>query len=349
MKDAMRSERARRIRVALLIGLASAAYQLVFTHQFPGYRADFDHLHAAAQQVLARNNPYQLIGPGARFDNRFPLYYPLPAVVVLLPFTLAPLVVARVTFVAVAGTLFGYALGSGGGTRWRYLILLSREYRECVILAQWTPLFFAMWCLPALSCLAIVKPTIGSAVVAARGTRSALIWALAGTVGLLGVSFVLQPDWVKWWWMAVRSADHFSVPLGRPGGFLLVLALLRWRRPDARLLFALSIPPQTPGFYDPLLLFLVARTTLEVIVLIAAGWALQFATSFYAPFPSMRAAIAVVGTLSIWFLYVPPLVMVLRRKNAGSVPAWVERLASALPVWLRGSPVSDLAPQFESP
>lgn len=335
-------DRLRRVCVGAIIGSGSAAYLAYFAHQMPGYRADFDHLYAAARDVLAGENPYQLIGPGARFNNRFPLYYPLPAILLLLPFAAAPLAVARLAFVGVTGSVFGYALASATTSRGRYLVLLSREYVECVTLAQWAPLFFAMWCLPALNCFGVAKPTIGAAVVGARGTRTAVVSAIVGALVLLTASFLVQPDWVQWWWLAVRSADHFSVPLLRPGGFLLVLALLRWRVSEARLLFALSIPPQTPSFYDPLLFFLIARTWSEYAVLLLAGWALQLATAFHAPFGSMREAIATVGSLSIWFLYLPPLVMVLRRRNIGSAPLLVERLASILPSALRGAAQSNV-------
>jgi hypothetical protein len=320
--------------VAVAIGLSSAIYLAVLGHSF----TDFDHLYAAAKFALAGENPYRLIGPGAQFQSRFPLYYPMPAVLLLVPFALVPLPFARCAFVFVVTSLFGYALAGAKGTRARYLILLSREYVECVTLAHWTPLLFAMWFIPPLNCLAVVKPTVGAAIVGARGTQRVVIWSLAGGLLFSAASFAVQPDWALWWWRAVRSADHFSIPLLRPGGVLLLLALLRWRIPEARLLFALSIPPQTPSFYDPLLFFVVCRTGLEVLILTLAGWTLQLATGLYAPFTSMREAIAVLGSLSIWFLYLPPLLVLLPRPNVGTVPAFVERLASMLPARLRGSP-----------
>jgi hypothetical protein len=38
----------------------------------------------------------------------------------------------------------------------------------------------------------------------------------------------------------------------------------------------------------------------------------------------------------VWLLYVPALVIVLRRPNEGAAPAWVDRAASCPPLWLRG-------------
>jgi hypothetical protein len=43
------------------------------------------------------------------------------------------------------------------------------------------------------------------------------------------------------------------------------------------------------------------------------------------------------GKLSTLFLYLPLTLMVLRRPNQGTVPAWLERGMRDWPVWLRGS------------
>ena len=318
----VRSDRFRRAAIATAVGIGSAAYLAVFIRQTPGYRGDFDHLYAAARYVIAGKNPYRLIGPGALFNNRFPLYYPLPAVLVLTPLTLVPLPAARLIFVAIVGSLFGFAVASLRSTRWRYLILLSREYFECVTLAHWTPLFYAMWFIPALNVAAIAKPTIGAAMVTARATRAALAWAVVGGAALLALSLFLQPGWIGSWWAVVNTADHFSSPLLRPGGFLLLAALLRWRVPEGRLLLALSLPPQTPSFYDPLLLFLVARKTIDFGFLVAMGWLAQLATGFFGPFLTMRSAIALLGKLSVWFLYLPALIVVLARPRQPRSTDW---------------------------
>ena len=48
------------------------------------------------------------------------------------------------------------------------------------------------------------------------------------------------------------------------GGFLLLLALLRWQEPAARTLAALAFVPQTFSSYDSLLVFLVAKDETRV-------------------------------------------------------------------------------------
>ena len=48
-----------------------------------------------------------------------------------------------------------------------------------------------------------------------------------------------------------------------------------------------------------------------------------------------------VGQAMIWSLYLPCTLLVLRRRNAGHLPAWLERRISKWPPWLRGTPVSE--------
>lgn len=321
---------------ALATGSASVAFTSLYYARHPGSLADFDHMYTAAKLLLEGRNPYPLIGPGRPYVNRFPLYYPLPAIVLLMPLALVPIGYARDAFLLIAGGAFGYAVASTPGTRWRYSILASRQYLECALLVHWTPLFYAMWSTPALASIAGVKPTVGGAIIAAKGRRSFVLTAVGGAAVLTAISFMLQPRWVPDWLAQVRSADHFSVPLLRPGGFLLVLAILRWRRPEARLLLALAIPPQTPSFYDPLLVFLVAESAFEVMTLVAAGHVLDYVLTLVGPFATTRIALKAVGHYGMWFLYVPALAMVLNRPNVGTAPAWIERIATKLPRWLRG-------------
>src|SRR5689334_7519881 len=48
---------------------------------------DFDQVWHAANAFLAGRNPYAEIGPGLAFDWPAPLYYPLPAVLSVVPLT----------------------------------------------------------------------------------------------------------------------------------------------------------------------------------------------------------------------------------------------------------------------
>ena len=62
------------------------------------------------------------------------------------------------------------------------------------------------------------------------------------------------------------------------GGPLILLALLRWRRPEARLLVALGCIPHTTMLYEALPLFLVARRWQEGVLLAALSGCACIAT-----------------------------------------------------------------------
>ena len=67
-------------------------------------------------------------------------------------------------------------------------------------------------------------------------------------------AFVLWPTWVGGRLEVIRSADHNTAPITRTiiGAIASPLVLRRWRRPEARLLFAMAWVPQTPAVYETL-------------------------------------------------------------------------------------------------
>jgi hypothetical protein len=102
------------------------------------------------------------------------------------------------------------------------------------------------------------------------------------------------------------------------GGFVILLALLRWRRPEARLLFGLGILPQTPGLYDTVPLYLVPRGFRESCILAITG---NVALLLLVIGPGLTTA--EIGALygdrvMLWsslFMYLPCVLMILRRPN----------------------------------
>jgi hypothetical protein len=322
---------------ALCIGVASAIALAVHrTGDIGVHRPDFDHLYAAARFVLAGRDPYQLIGEGREFYNSWPLYYPLPGILPLALLSPLPVDIARLVFVFAVTTCFGYALARQGGTRFRFAAVASMPYVQSVWIAQWSPLLFAMWSLPAVAAFAVVKPNYSLALLGARGRARSLVIATVAGLGLIAVSFALQPHWLSEWIALVRAAHHFTIPLLRPGGFLLILAALKWRRPEARLLLLLSLMPATSGYYDLLLLFLVARSAPEIVALVLAGL-IQEQVMNAGTYANWDALFASHGRLAIWFFFLPALAMVMRRPNEGSLPGWLDRRTHAWPSWLRGT------------
>jgi hypothetical protein len=92
----------------------------------------------------------------------------------------------------------------------------------------------------------------------------------------------------------------------------------------------MALAPQNGFFYDQLPLLLVPQTRMEMILIAAASQiAYYFANTtplFGSDVPAWSAQFfpyMVVG------MYLPALVLVLRRPNEGAAPAWLERLAQS--------------------
>jgi hypothetical protein len=189
--------------------------------------------------------------------------------------------------------------------------------------------------LQAFQALAIAKPNVGLAIFAYRPSK----WAIIGGLSLSVAAFIVIPSW-PFDWRAALATDPgvHLIPLLAPGGFLVLAALLRWRRPETRLLLALACVPQSLAFYDALPLLLIPKTFRQALVLsfctqIANLFATKAMTTDLAP-PELFQAVA---PFAVWGCYVPAAVLILMRPNEGPLPAWIERLAVRLPAWLQGA------------
>lgn len=319
------SRRARAL-TATIVAAVSAAAVLALAHAQPGIARDFDQLWFGAHAVMRGADPYALVGPGRAFEWRWPLYYPLPALLVTLPLAWAPVAVARALFVAASAGACTMAFTRDGWHRWP--ALLSFAFVTAVSAAQWSPLLAAAFVYPALAWLWVAKPTVGLAAVAASpSARSAPLAAAAGVVAL-AASLLLQPGWVGRWLSAAGDAPHITAPVTRLGGVLLLAAAVRWRRPEARLLLALACVPATPGPYEAIPLFFVAANTAQSVLLSALTYAhlvvtAAVVTATSGPSAPWQDAMAVSGRVMMLSLYLPCLVMVLRRPNEGPVPPWL--------------------------
>ena len=188
--------------------------------------------------------------------------------------------------------------------------------------------------------LLAAKPTLGAALFVAVPRWRAVV---AGIV-LLALSFLLQPTWFRGWVDAIsrnQVAWAPDIPY-RPmasflGGPLILAALLRWRRPEARLIAAMACVPLSPEPYEMTPLFLVPRTFGESALLVGLSYVHPLLMRTIVPTPwSYGAAQPVAGALYVGLLYLPCMLMVLRRSNQGFAPAWLERRIVGWPTWLRG-------------
>ncbi len=316
-----------RATFALALGLAAAIYVIFHGRANPQFTSDFDQIWAGARALWQGKDPYTVVGPGREFGWRWPLYYPLPALLLVAPLGLLPVIAARALFAGASAALLAWAVTRDDWSRWP--IFLSVSFMVTVELGQWSAIYAAAFFLPALGLMAAAKPNFALALAAVNRERTVL-WILTGTLLLLIVSQVLQPGWHESWLTNLRAAPHFKPHLTRPLGFLLLLAALKWRRPEARWLLALALIPQAPSFYDQLLLGVVCLTSREALVFAASTIVLFFYVGFNTPQPDYESWGRLVGNGTLWICYFPALAMVLRRPNEGSLPAVIERVVNRL-------------------
>ena len=216
---------------------------------------DFDQAWWMAREILQGHDPYAADATRRVFGS--PIFYPLTVAIVALPLAGLPVTWARLCFVAGTAALLGYAMGRHRPYLWP--TLLGMPYLVALRSAQWSPLLTAAMLLPVLGWLGAAKPNLGVAMLAWMQTKRSILLLAGGGLVLVAVSLAVDPAWPWKWRTALAQSTHFAPLLFHPGGFLVLLALLRWRDRDARLLLALGVVPMTGLFYDVLPACLVCR------------------------------------------------------------------------------------------
>lgn len=330
-----------RIRVAVALAVAVWAAFTAWRHaRFDERYRDFDQLWWAARAIVDGRNPYAEICPGCVFDWTH-FYYPLTAAVAALPVAWLPRALADAAFAGLAAGALAWVLSGRG---WGPLLgLTSPALLFAVETVQWSPLLAASAGIPLLAVFYCAKPTVSLALFAAWPRWTGVVGGLA----ILAVSLLLQPDW-PWAWrdaLGTTALDEtgqgipYIAPVMLPGGFLALLALLRWRRPEARLVAVLACIPQTLLLYEAVPLLLVPRSWKEALLLVAGGYGVVAWTAAAGPFDSRMEAYTTSGLAIVACCYLPAVALVLRRPNVGSVPGPVERwlLSRRAPAWLAGT------------
>jgi len=258
--DATPLDRRRAAQVALLVGVVAGLGTWLFMSR-PNAPSDFFHYWSATRTLLSGGDPYTTIAEGPANPGHDPTLYPLPGLLLLVPFALLPLAAAGGAFVGVSAGLAAWGIARTGVER--LPLFLSAPFLLALSLGQWSPALVAAATIPALGFVVAAKPTIGLAVFLARPRWKTVT---AVTV-LLIVSLVVQPHWPAEWLANVSNREEKFVPLLRPGGFLLAASLLCWRRPEGRLFAVMMVMPQALFYYDQLLLWLVPRTLKQSLLL----------------------------------------------------------------------------------
>ncbi|HET7456912.1 MAG TPA: hypothetical protein VFJ74_04595 [Gemmatimonadaceae bacterium] len=322
-----------RLGVALAVALAAVGVAALFaTLHRDTFHGDVDQLWIGARAVLGGHNPYAVIGPRGEYAQGFRLLYPLTAALALVPLSGLSMLAARLAFVGLVSGALAFAVTKDGWQRMP--LFISGSFIMAVTAAQWEPLLTAAALVPWLGWSFAAKPNIGLAIFAYRPDWRAVV----GSVLLLAVSLAVQPSWPGDWRTALGTAHHFVPIVRHLGGPILLLALLRWKRAEARLLVVMACVPQTTVVYAALPLFLVAETLGENVLLALLTSAALAAQLFIGAhsgssdtdLTAWAAYVYRVGDALLWIVFVPCLVMVLRRKNEGEVPAWLARVSAVV-------------------
>jgi hypothetical protein len=317
-----------RLLAATAIGLASALVVFAVATLHPDYISDIDQLWYAARLMLSGRDPYYVIGVEELSKWHYPLHYPLTAVVPAIPFAPLPVLVARLVVAGGGSGLLAWFM-----TRRSFAplaLLLGLPLLWSLRLVQWAPLFAAAMVAPAMAWVVACKPNLGLVVLAGASERRT-IWISAGAgIVMLAVSLVMQPHWIAGWIEAVKARYMTTWYVARPGGVLMLLALFRWRRPEARAMVALALIPGTPGPQEALLLYLMPVTLRQACMLAILSHGVWPFAEPASRFGTLEAYAARLATLNIWFIYVPLLAVMLRLPNEGTIP-WLWRNRSVKP------------------
>jgi hypothetical protein len=290
-------------------------YTWLFRGKGDAQPSDFQPLWEATRAWWHGINPYTIPGP-FEWSHHY-LAYPMPAVLVASPFAALPLRWAETLFVALGFGALAFVLTRDRwrrpGPPWVFASIVGVFVAQH---AQWSMLMTAAPFVPAaLGFVLVCKPTVGLALFAARPSRAAAIECAT----LIVVSLILFPSWPRAWWDATRPiAAAVTAPIARPGGFLVLAALARWRRADARLLVAMALAPHTPMIHEAVPLFLIAEKLEEGAIL--AGLTMLSLAALYqlGPYADQPAFYAMSGRLMVWCLYLPATIIVWRRPNVAT-------------------------------
>ena len=319
-----------RIVIAILAGIAGGLYCYFSLKAAGGPRPadDFTWHWLAARALIEGQNPYIVITAGGPYQLDAPYVYPLTTAIAAIPFALflAP-AAAAATWIGVGTALMAFAVTKEGYTR--LLMFLSMPYIWAANSGQFSPILTAACLLPWLGFITPVKPQIGIVALAYKPSRIAIY----GAIAFIALSLLINPAWPREWLDVLphRVPGVYRSPITVLGGPLLLLAVLRWKRTDARLLLLMSLVPQNMLFYDQLLLWLIPRTKNELMILGILSMVAPLIASFFIPQGVLNIQVVnrAYAPFIVALIYLPCLIMVLRRKNEGETPTGTQELRSA--------------------
>jgi len=304
-----------RIRIAASLMVGLVAGWLCAIKATTG--TDFEFFWRATRLFATGINPYAMRPGSSGWSLPDAFFYPAPALIVVWPLHPLVLPVAAGIFMGVGSGLLAWFLSRDG--LWRLWMLGTPSFIMAVAIGQWSPLITLGALTSGGAFLLACKPTLGLACFTYRpGWRAAI-----GVAAVLVFSLVLLPEWPREWLDNLKLVERHPLPIATPLGWLVLLALMRWRQPEARLLIGMACVPQLLFFADQLPLGLVARTRGEAVGLAICG-VIAFAT-WWAFLKAGDAYVMEAQPFVMAGIYLPALVMVLHRPNVGIMPQFVEK------------------------
>lgn len=285
----------KRITVAAALGVATGTFCWFLMKHFHQDAADFRWALHLAQRLLASENPY---------DTPFE-QYPLTAGIFALPFVRLQPEVAAGMFYGISSAALAF-----GRTRHSYrglLIFLAYPYWAGMLTVQWSPIIAASAFFPLLLPLTLAKPQIGLPVFFTHASRRGIVACIV----LAAVSLAIMPRWPLIWIAQTGHYEHF-VPLLVVPGFLLLLALFRYRDRDAWLLLLAACMPQR-WFFDSFILWLIPKSRREIVWTVFFSWGAGIWRWYHFP-----QSFTQVGRWTVIFLFLPMLAVVLLRRYSAT-------------------------------
>jgi hypothetical protein len=256
----------RRLVTSLAMGVVTAAISWLYIRRFPPREgSDFFWAVRAARDIMAGTDPYRYA------TSEYMIPYPLTAALIGWPLVGLPSSLAGAVFVGVSSAILAWAL-TADREYWRLFTFLSAPYAIALVTVQWSPLFLAVALMPALHWLTVIKPTLGAAILLDAWIAGRLRWlAVAMGAFLVGATLVVDHSW-PWRWLAQTSNYAGFVPLLTLPGVVVLAAIWRWREARARWLLIMACVPQQALFYDQLLIYRIAKTRRQMLLMTIASW-----------------------------------------------------------------------------
>ena len=256
-----------RIRFAFVVAVSlvsgAAAAWLIGRE---GFTSDLLHVWFATRTMLSGGDPYSVPLPENLNPGLDPALYPATSYLIFAPIAWLPLALSGGAFVAAGSALAAWGVSRTGMAR--ATLFVSAPFLLAVSLGQWSPLLLGAILVPGASWLLVAKPNIGLAAWLATPRWKTALAILLFTA----LSVAIYPSWPAAWLRNLVGREEKLVPLLQPGGFLLLAAIVAWRRAEGRLLLTMSLIPQALFFYDQLLLWLIPRTLRQSLFLSIASF-----------------------------------------------------------------------------